>query len=270
MVAASGIVLQQTGTDDNAWVPPNIITQSWGSCTAKLRGSGSGNVVPAIALISSFEQLGSKCQNGYFYYDSGFINAELNGKSGWKRDAPVTEIELETTWNTTESIPHYESKEPEWLSSRRHGKEEEEEPSIRSKLTKRANGRFITSLTGRAGADVLVVDMYNVVLDLVDGALTNTGKYLLRTGIDVTSGSTVNVLALAVQLGGKYSSWQQMFNSFGDGGDLARGLINSAVVNWDGEQLTAGVYHIYDRFNDVVFSLILNGVTGATGGFPTK
>ncbi|KAF3134233.1 hypothetical protein TWF594_008786 [Orbilia oligospora] len=287
MVAASGIVLQQTGTDDNAWVPPNIITQSWGSCTAKLRGSGSGNVVPAIALVSSFEQLGSRCQNGYFYYDSGFVNAELNGKSGWKRDAPATEIELETTWNTTESISHYESKEPEWLSSRRHGKEEEEELSTRSRLTKRANGRFITSLTGRAGtfqlyrgtqtitgphpgADVLVVDMYNVVLDLVDGALTNTGKYLLRTGIDVTSGSTVNVLALAVQLGGKYSSWQQMFNSFGDGGDLARGLINSAVVNWDGEQLTAGVYHIYDRFNDVVFSLILNGITGTTGGFPTR
>ncbi|KAK6511557.1 hypothetical protein TWF481_000472 [Arthrobotrys musiformis] len=287
MIAASGIVLQQTGTDDNSWVPPYIITQSWGSCTAKLRGSGSGNVVPAIALISSFEQLGSKCQNGYFYYDSGYINAELNGKSGWKRDAP-TEIELETTWNTTESIPHYESKEPEWLSSRYKGGKSKEEPepsAARSRLAKRANGKYISSLTGRAGtfqlyrgtqtiignhpgADVLVVDMYNVVLDLVDGALTNTGTYLLRSGIDVTSGSTVNVLAIAIQLGGQYSSWQQMFNSFGDGGDLARALINSAVVNWDGEQLTAGVYHIYNRFNDVVFSLILNGVTGSTGNLP--
>lgn len=239
-------------------------------------------------MISSFEQLGSRCQSGYFYYDSGYINAELNGKSGWKRDAP-TEIELETTWNTTESIPHYESKEPEWLSSRYRGGEEEEGtgPSNENRLTKRANGKYITSLTSRAGtfqlyrgtqtiigphpgADVLVVNMYNVVLDLVDGALTNTGNYLLRSGIDATSGSTVNVLALAVQLGGKYSNWRQMFNSFGDGGDLARSLINAAVVNWDGEQLTAGVYHIYDRFNDVVFSLILNGVTGNTAGFPTK
>ncbi|KAK6334953.1 hypothetical protein TWF718_010394 [Orbilia javanica] len=284
MIAASGIILQQTGTDDNAWVPPYIISQSWGTCTAKIRGSGSGNVVPAIALISSFEQLGSRCQNGYFYYDSGYINAELNGKSGWKRDAPA-EVKREITWNTTESIPHYESKEPEWLASRRQGKvDEEEEPSARNKLAKRASGTYIIALTGRAGtftlyrgaqtiigphpgADVLVADMYNAVFDLVEGGLSNTGNFLLRTGIDVTSGSTVNVLALATQLG-KYSTWDQMFTSFGDRGDIVRRLINAAVVNWDSEQLTAGVYHVYDKFNDVVFSVVLNGITGTTTNLP--
>ncbi|KAK6522621.1 hypothetical protein TWF281_002058 [Arthrobotrys megalospora] len=112
--------------------------------------------------------------------------------------------------------------------------------------------------------------MYNAILDLVDGALTNTGTYLLRTGIDAQSGSTVNVLALAVQLSGIYRNWQDMFNSFGDGGDLARALMHEAVNNWSGEELTAGVYHIYNRFGDVVFSLILNGITGSATNFPSK
>ncbi|KAF3917941.1 hypothetical protein ABW20_dc0109937 [Dactylellina cionopaga] len=285
MVAVSGLVMLQTGPDDNAWIPPNVISHSWGVCTAKIRGSGKGNVVAAINLLASFEQLGARCQNGYFYYDQGFINAELNGHAGWKRDT----IEFEggvKTWNTTESIPHYESEQPEWFHE-----EKEEQPVERStsnELAKRApQGKFVTSLTNRAGtfalwrgtqvgsnlhpgSNVLVTEMYNVILDLVDGALTNTGTYILRSGLDTQSGSTVNVLALAIQLSGHYSSWQDMFNKFGDSGDLARSLIYSAVNNWSGEDLTAGVYHVYNRFNDVVFSLILNGVGGTVTGFPSK
>ncbi|KAK6360534.1 hypothetical protein TWF730_006675 [Orbilia blumenaviensis] len=284
MIAATGLILAQTGNDDKSWIPPNIISRSWGGCTAKVRGSGSGNVVPAIALVSSFEQLGSRCQNGFFYYDSGYINAELNGHAGWKRDTSSTELQLETTWNTTESIPHYESGKPDWLSP--HLPEEGQNgPSKGHKLAKRATGTFIGSEANRAGtfrlyrsatvivgshpgALVLVVEMYNVILDLIDAALTNTGSSILRAGLDATSGSTVNVLALAVQLSGGFNSWQTMFNSLGDSGQLVRDLIYIAVNDWSGAGLTAGVYHVYNRFDDVVFSFILNGVAGSLGPFP--
>ncbi|KAK6528849.1 hypothetical protein TWF694_004083 [Orbilia ellipsospora] len=298
MVAASAVVMRQTGNDDQAWIPPSALSYSWGACTANIYGKDNGYAVPALNLIASFEQLGSRCQNGFFYYDSGYIDAELQGRAGWWRrktrrsNKPkiAGSHDAATTWNTTEEIPHYISPKPDKFPFNvkpvKNG-EGQEDKGKNSRLAKRQNGVFVQQVSNGfttwsiyRGAQVvagrhpsaynLVGEGLNALSALIDGAIGNNGNELLTQGVDTTSGSTVNVLAFAVQLGGKYSSWQNLFNSFGDGRTLPRTLLSAALNDWDAAGFTGGIYHVYDSNLDVVFSILINGVVGSVDGFPSS
>lgn len=66
--------------------------------------------MPVKALLSSFDILVSRCQNGYYYYDDGWLNANIRGHANRKRDTTMASdsaIDLSSSslvqWETPES-----------------------------------------------------------------------------------------------------------------------------------------------------------------------
>ncbi|EPS42682.1 hypothetical protein H072_3325 [Dactylellina haptotyla CBS 200.50] len=287
MIAVSALVLSQTGHDDNAWIPPYFINYAWGNCNARIRGSDNGNVVPAINLLASFEQLGSRCQNGFFYYDGGWIDAELNGHAGFKREAasPERVDEAKVTWNTTEWVPHYNSKKPNWFPFNEEKEDKDDHPRLNStRLTKRdqiaqySNSAGTWTLLRTASVVIgyppqyytLVGSMISETGYLIDDAISYTGNDVWVTGVDAPNGSTVNTIGLALQLSTEqFPNWAALFNNFGDRGYVAKQLLSSAATDYYASKFTGAIYHIQDRYGNVVFSVMINGVTGNVGGFPS-
>jgi hypothetical protein len=84
MVAATALVMGQTGPDNIAWVPAGQTTSNYGDCEAVLVGWQQGYAIQAIDLLASFDQLGSRCQHGYFMYNNGqTVTGSLSGHAGW-------------------------------------------------------------------------------------------------------------------------------------------------------------------------------------------
>jgi len=101
------------------------------------------------------------------------------------------------------------------------------------------------------------------LFDLTNAALTNTGHNILHSGLAAPTGSTVCVLAVAVQLGGEYGSWQDLNNALGDSGSHMATFLVDAVQDHKNNEYTGSVYHCYKQATeDVLFSVIVNMVSG--------
>ncbi|KAK6523128.1 hypothetical protein TWF694_006023 [Orbilia ellipsospora] len=135
MVAVDCLILEQYVEETGLiFFPPDYLYFGYGRCTVDVRITGYSvgmNVAPEN-IQDSFSQLFSRCQNGWFYYDWGWLNAEIRGHSGWKkrsietpygpRPARTSEETLKSlrakysqsklTWNSTEDIPHYPAGKP--------------------------------------------------------------------------------------------------------------------------------------------------------------
>ncbi|KAK6527683.1 hypothetical protein TWF694_004664 [Orbilia ellipsospora] len=154
LAASTSLILQQIGDNGESWFPADPLYYGYGSCVADIRGIGDGSSVSALNLMSSMDQLGSRCQNGWFFYDSGWINGELRGHAGFKKrnaETPLLPSEynlrkesLESlrerqrnskyTWNITENVPYGGNvSRPDWYSP--DGKPNDNHPTV--KLNKR-------------------------------------------------------------------------------------------------------------------------------------
>jgi hypothetical protein len=288
LVAATSLIMLQTGTDDQTWVPPYAITYKAGGCTARLKATDGGYAIATVNLLASFVQLDKNCQNGYFYYDDGYIDANLQGHTGWKREIDGdddSEFNVDNSTGITD-MPHGGMREwtiEEDITVFPNTTDARAGVHIGSRVAARAiRGTRINSRSSNIGVVSLfrgasftitgITELYSMsmnmvtrLFDLTNAALTNTGHNILHNGLASPTGSTVCVLAVAVQLGGVYSSWQDLNNALGDSGtDMATFLIN-AVQDHQSNGYTASVYHCYKQATeDVLFSVIVNLVSGSS------
>ncbi|KAK6500004.1 hypothetical protein TWF481_010361 [Arthrobotrys musiformis] len=274
-----------------AWIPPYLVTNTWGTCTAKIRGSGTR--VSAIDLLASFDQLGSRCQNGFFYYDNGWIDAQLNGRTGWKRDTTGKAQE----WYSNETVSHTGSQPPDWVALPLGAKATPRKLKGRTAngiaekvpdgIEKRQSpiGKYIGTIPGSPssfrifrGARVVIGGPPDsaflpekalfAIGRVLDNIKSNSGTGVVRGGVETISGSTVNALAIVAQLNTVGNNWKNLYKNIGRG--TIEGVMLAAFSNMLSDHLNAGVYHVYNKYNDVLFSVIINGVTGLLSSLPTS
>lgn len=289
------VMLGHTVTDsDKVQLPRAIIESTYGSCKAQITSTNGGSVSTG-ALLSSFDQLAARCQNGYFFYDSGWVNANIQGHAGWKRDESngnVTIIDLPENvqlptgakyeWETPTS-PVQGSIEvdsaPESHVERGHVKSlSRRAKPVGQRLWSGSAGRnayelyrgTVAKLAGMTYHNVIVQQVEDAAKDLIDRAVTNRGSAILRVGVDQQEGATARVLTLAMQLAGGFNSWQALFNSMGDGGDMVTDMIAVSCADVIGYHLTGAAYNLYNHRGDVVLSFILNGVGGTGSALPSS
>lgn len=90
------------------------------------------------------------------------------------------------------------------------------------------------------------MNMIIKLFDLANSALTNTGHNILHSELAAPTGSTVCVLAAAVQLGGQYGSWQDLNNGLRDSRS------HMAIQDHKDNGYTASVYHCYKQATEDV------------------
>ncbi|KAJ2975818.1 hypothetical protein NQ176_g5304 [Zarea fungicola] len=270
-----------------------ISAEPYKDCTASFRSTG-GFSVSASALLSSFNTLVAQCQNGWFYYDSGWLNANIRGHAGWKRsdgslnitddpDFPHDGIRQWSSPDSPEQLPLPPTKETDLSDKIPHDQGENLGKSlyVRTEPVGLKLGTW-SSVAGNAyilyrstavtlnGLSPTVYTLQQSFLprigDLIDDSLTTVGNAVARTGFALQNGSTVDVICATMQLGVHFDGWQAFFNYLGDSGQMIKDIFFEAFANYFSNTLTAAVYHIYDANSEVVLSIILNGVKGQVSG----
>lgn len=305
VVALTSLVTKLTVKQASMFVsvPARLVENSYGRCRATLK-TRHGNSVLITQLLSSYDQLASRCQNGFFYYDDGWLNAELQGQSGFKvkkrrdfgniEDANKAEVRWETE-ETVEQIPlpPATTEEPKSdentkradetsdaftsVNKRQHTKDilRRARPTGTFILTSNVNGRVYTLYRGTgfiagglSATSYLIPQMWPVrLIQMLERVRNSGGNDIIRDGIALATGSTVNAIAIAVQLG-KHPNWQTLITTVGGQGGVIGEMMASALYNLQKHGYTGAVYHIYDSFQDVIVTFIMNGVTGQVSALP--
>lgn len=283
-----------------ASIPSWKAYESHGNCKVNIQ-TKQGSSVKISDLLSSFDQLASRCQNGYFYYDSSrWLNAEVQGHSFSKRSGDGNETATDDdddggdgdlndnkrlptaaiTWTQEELVKPLaieETSAPEQTTKRQHTKDLIVRAEVFGTYVRREQIRgrsFSLFRTTGFVADRMLPAYTDIVeffpprlVQMIRGNLANTGQNILRIGIAQSNQASVAALAVAFQLG-SYSNWQAMFQNMGDQGTLMGIMFGHALDNFKAEYLTGGVYNLYNEHNDVVVTIILNGVEGRVSALP--
>ncbi|KAJ2978136.1 hypothetical protein NQ176_g3986 [Zarea fungicola] len=305
MVALTALVTSRAYVDqvDYVNVPGKKITYVYGNCHAELFGKPHGFSVAAKDLLSSFGQLAARCQNGWFYYDSGWVGGAIGGRAGWKRDTEEDSMsyllkDAIFTWeeaDSPEQLPLPEdSVSDKDLNDTKGTVDSTVKRQHSSHLIPRASP--VGVLVSKRGVKNLMFYLYRgtgyhdknqqpkcyefpfavyaAVGAVINSAKSNFGTGVLRNGIAQQQPSLAGVtaIALAAQLNtGVFSNWDKLA-TFLDGEFLTSVvgvLMSQAVYNMAVEGWTGAVYHIYNPYNEVVVTFILNGVTGLVSALPT-
>ncbi|KAH7364662.1 hypothetical protein BKA65DRAFT_472977 [Rhexocercosporidium sp. MPI-PUGE-AT-0058] len=309
-VAYTSLVMQWTGSDNNAWIPPYSISWRHQSCTATIKGTG--NVVWALNLIASFDQLGARCQNGYFYYDAGWLDANIQGHAGWKREISSAENETETAslpasiqeenkratshWVIQENVTYSTASAADIKMHLEEARSSLRRLSMRiarrdggdGVLARAMGGTYLGSISNngkifamyRAATVVLngltpnsrdlAATLVEWMGDAFDGVITSTTAGLINTGADGIEGAHSVSASIAAQLS-HVSNWRDLFNYFGSGTDVVVEFMERATNDWANNGYTAAVYHVYDTHGeDVMISFMINGLAGVNNALPAS
>lgn len=285
---------------DLVGLPNSIWEVTVGNCKAQL-ASKTGGLVPFTAVAGSYSQVLARCDQGWWYWDNGKVGGNFSlrtKRSEGEVDGVVREIpeheaaKPPSTVDTKQQEDVYEAKE--------HGGVTPKDDSTSTSDLQRAHVRdlvprspkitkfmktFVTA-TNLAKAYELWQGSFfafqekltyriirqhfrDRVGDMVDRALTNLGSDVLGTEIGQNEGSEVRAMAIELQLSIGLESWNSLFNAMGDGGDAAKQMIQYAIAHTMNSGVAAAVYHVYDH-NDVVMSILINGVQPLAGPIPNN
>ncbi|KAF3904796.1 hypothetical protein ABW20_dc0103835 [Dactylellina cionopaga] len=298
--------MQQIGDNGQVTLPPDTLYFGYGSCVADLRGSGSGVSVAAGSLFASFNQLVARCQHGWFFYDSGWINAELSGHSGWKkrsldipygpRPAPPREETLDKlrerqrqskfTWNTTEVIPHHS----DVVRLGEHSLDDKNITESNSTLSKRQdwrgveifrfdNGdpnnffviwRFLATGVAQPPSDPnFLADTRVGIWDMMSLAYAVADHTIRGSAGEALIDGHTNSIAMTAALGLSFraNGWRSAMLGIG-------GLTNAyfvGTVMFDDWKLQASqtiLYQLTDRYGNLIWRFTINSVIGTTSALP--
>ncbi|KAJ2977988.1 hypothetical protein NQ176_g4062 [Zarea fungicola] len=292
--------LSRADREDWIDVPNRKVTDSFESCAVDL--TSDGRSLKPRTLLVVYNQLASRCQNGWFYFDNGWMGGGVHGHAGWKRDVENSTaagfFDIESTkdsvvqWelpDSIESFPLPEASPEESGVERSNDTQHDVELGTRALTfgqlirTEHFRHRVIRIFRGTgvqlAGQhpishQIQAASIF-VIANMFDRGATGFYGGRLRDGIAQPDGSTVDALAMVAQLNnGVFASWLQLYNTVsgsvqegvGDFGLLmARGLDDMRNNGF-----LAGVYHLYDQFDNLIVSFIINGVTGTVAPFPSS
>lgn len=283
IAAYTQMILSWTGSDLKTYVPSGGFSSKWGRCTSTLKGSNTP--VSVVNLISSFNQLGSRCQNGYFFYDDRWLTGTLAGIAGWKRDVidNTTALSFNNTGATT-TAEELENTPPPLNNTSTHI------PPPVHRLNTRQSRTYISGHGTNIGvlhvfrvASYIAPQLYTPnypmidnlvtrIIDIVYLAGTTTHNRVLTAAVDGTTGSTVVVATLAMQLEGGFDSWQTFFNRIGmHNEEAARFMLLDSVVDWRGNGFDASVYQVVSSATgNVLVQFIINAVNGQASSLPSS
>lgn len=304
-MAFTELVTKQSGSDNKAWIPQQPIRNRWGNCEALLRAphSSSGAVVSSLSLYASFDQLGSRCQNGYFYYDNnGWITAELTGRAGVKRsenetelqsmeeeDIPELPVDGKITWSIDEKVVRLEDKAlrtapraPPALSKRApagtHIYSVVGGVAISSRIYRLYRDAAFTLDPIKPSQGVLQANLGMKATNFADDVAATTSRRVISVGswLQVASGvpgaSTVHVEAGAVtfSIEAPDNSWQALLNNMGT--HVLAGATAAAVGDWRGGNTymyrSCGIYYIYNPDDWKLIRIVVNGFRGSDSALP--
>lgn len=281
----------------DALMPANLETVTRGNCRVQIKAKSARRVyIPD--LLTSFNVLISRCQNGYFYYDDGWFNANVQGHAGWKRDtvgdaANDTDVDFPhgglSEWELSEeisSVPaldaaasvadsnHFKRQNARDLVVPRAGPSPPTGSMI-NKLSSRGSiytltrtiHRTMTGLT--ATAPQLIRFFEDRARDLISDALTITDGSVQVSSIAHNNGHNSQAIAVSARMNhGIAQNWQQLFNRWGDGGYAASELLIIALQDYYHQGFTTALYTIWNDRTGELVSFTLNRVVGTTNALP--
>lgn len=273
-----------------AMMPSSLETEVQGRCRVQIKAKSAMRVNIGDLLIS-FDQLISRCQNGYFYYDNGF-NANVQGHAGWKRNEAnaVNQDGIDfphgglSEWKTPEEPlflpPLADSLEESHTSSKRqHVKElvARAAPSGQRIINTRSRGIYYTlyrtvdkSIHGLTRVAPGLTQFFSSrARDMISDALAVTNNIERRTSLAYNQrNEQAHAIGVAIKISNGKRSWQQLFNGWGDSGDSAADLLDEALSDFYNNGYTSAVYTIWNERSEELVTYVLNRVVGLTTPFP--
>ncbi|KAK6537363.1 hypothetical protein TWF694_011555 [Orbilia ellipsospora] len=226
-----------------------------------------------MSIFESFTALDDYCQNGWFYYDWGWLDAELNGHSGYiKRDANVTDESHSSllkkyemskkTWNTTESPPRRERKRPKTLPEGAQKESENFPPPVPGRSQ---NELWVLRLVvlGVRMMEAVENAFQDMCIDLMYDAYNNYGRAVIGNGRKSTWGDgselTITLSFFASSVTNLWT-WHDFLSVFGNDGFQVAQMILTCVNNFNYYGATTGIYNINDQWGNIIIQIALNGL----------
>ncbi|KAF3174041.1 hypothetical protein EYR41_004271 [Orbilia oligospora] len=141
-----------------------------------------------------------------------------------------------------------------WMGRPYPGSSKEEQ---RTELQKRVPDGARVVIGGPPGPSFLYDKAVSAIGRMLDNISSNpaAGKVVVRGGVETVSGSTVNTLAIVTQLNAFENGWRDLYKNLGRG--MIEGVMLAAFSNILSADLNAGVYHVYNKYDTVLFSTII-------------
>lgn len=280
--------------DHQDWidVPSRRVGTNFEACQADI--SSDGRTVAARTLLVVYNQLAARCQDGWFYFDNGWMGGGVHGKGGFKVnsnnstsgfDIGSTENSVDQ-WELPDDIESFPLPEASPEASV-NGSQPTDDLAARALTfgqlvrTEHFRNRVLRmyrgtgfSAAGQHPFQFSIVDAsVFVIANMFNRAATGFYGGILRDGLARPDGSTTDVVAMVAQLNnGVYPNWISLYNTVSGGvndGVNNFGLMMSyALSDVKNHGFTSGVYHIYDQFDNLIVSMIINGITGTVAPFP--
>ncbi|KAF3157628.1 hypothetical protein TWF569_000193 [Orbilia oligospora] len=232
MIAATSLITERAGVDNMAWIPPYLVTNTWGACTAKIRGNRTR--VGSIYLLASFDQLDG-------FHGRGIrLRRRKNGTQTRRYPIP----------NLSRLVGSLYA----WMGRSHPGSSKEEQ---RTELQKRVPDGARVVICGPPGPSFLYDKAVSAIGRMLDNISSNpaAGKAVVRGSVETISGSTVNALAIVTQLNAFENGWRDLYKNLGRG--MIEGVMLAAFSNILSADLNAGVYHVYNKYDTILFSTII-------------
>ncbi|KAK6350576.1 hypothetical protein TWF718_003765 [Orbilia javanica] len=276
-VAANQLILSLTRDDGQTHIPNDDIMHTVGNCQAIVRASGGEKIVQGSALLLSFAQVGSRCQDGTFTESGGTVSGGIKGSASWKRGNGARSIK-ERAMGPIKRV----------LSS--SFRKTRRDMDVGNNLQRRGQGEMMGARKGNNG------EMYRLMMISAHGARglspsspqvssmffqrsreffqhhftrEDTSDLVFGNSYPIQGNTHVSVMTLGIKLRGGQSSWRELVEGQKDGGKVLKFLVTDGIEMFTTNEFVAAYFQVLDSKSKPVFSFMVYGYDSVDSPLPS-
>ncbi|KAK6362189.1 hypothetical protein TWF730_005885 [Orbilia blumenaviensis] len=274
-VAANQLILSLTRNDGQTHIPNDDIMHTIGGCQATVQASGGEKSVQGSALLLSFAQVGSRCQDGTFTESGGTISGGIKGSASWKRGNNARSVKERTLKSIKRALS----------SSSRSFKRD-----MHRDLQTRGNGEMMGARKGNNG------EMYRLMMVSAHGVpglapsspqvnsmffqrsreffqhhftREDTSDLVFGNSYPIQGNTHVSVVTLGIKLRGGQTSWKAFVEGQKDGGKVLKQLVTDGITMFTTNKYVAAYFQVINGSNAPVFSFMVYGYDSVDSPLPS-
>ncbi|KAF3193373.1 hypothetical protein TWF225_010131 [Orbilia oligospora] len=276
-VAANQLILSLTRNDGQTHIPNDDIMHTVSRCQAIVRASGGEKSVQGSALLLSFAQVGSRCQDGTFTERGGTVSGGISGSASWKRGNNARSMKDRTMGSIKRALS----------GSFRNFKRE---MGGSSNLQRRGNGEMMAARKGNNG------EMYRLMMVSAHGVpglapsspqvnsmfyqrsreffqhhftREDTSDLVFGNAYPIQGDTHVSVVTLGIKLRGGQKSWKEFVEGQRDNGKVLKQLISDGITMFTANKYVAAYFQVLNASDSPVFSFLVYGYDSVDSPLPS-
>ncbi|KAK6521720.1 hypothetical protein TWF506_001924 [Arthrobotrys conoides] len=275
-VAANQLILSLTRNDGQTHIPNDDIMHTVNKCQAIVRASGGEKTVQGSALLLSFAQVGSRCQDGTFTERDGTVSGGISGSASWKRG------------NNARSIKDRMGSIKRAMSG--SFRNFQRDIDLGNTLQRRGNGEMMAARKGNNG------QMYRLMMVSAHGVpglapsspqvssmfyqrsreffqhhftREDTSDLVFGNSYPIQGNTHVSVVTLGIKLRGGQKSWKEFVEGQRDNGKVLKQLISDGIAMFTVNKYVATYFQVLNANDSPVFSFLIYGYDSVDSPLPS-